>query len=109
MKLLHCPINGLRPISEFVYGGEYRELPDPQQASDQAWSQAVLMRHNAPGVKREWWYHWPSGTWLIAMRNSATDEIQRTCLFSEMAAVFGLTAVPGDASTQGDAPQGAQP
>ena len=27
MKLLPCPINGLRPISEFVYGGEYREMP----------------------------------------------------------------------------------
>ena len=30
MKLLTCPINGPRPVSEFVYGGEVRPMPDPE-------------------------------------------------------------------------------
>ncbi len=29
MKLMHCPLNGPRNISEFVCGGEVREEPDP--------------------------------------------------------------------------------
>ncbi|MDA8879001.1 sarcosine oxidase subunit delta, partial [Porticoccaceae bacterium] len=28
MKLLPCPLNGLRNISEFTYGGEYHPMPD---------------------------------------------------------------------------------
>ncbi|MEY2854751.1 MAG: Sarcosine oxidase, delta subunit family, partial [Pseudomonadota bacterium] len=24
MKLIPCPLNGLRPVDEFVYGGEVR-------------------------------------------------------------------------------------
>lgn len=110
MKLLNCPINGLRPISEFVYGGEYRVLPDPDQASDHVWSQALLMRDNAPGTKREWWYHWPSGTWLIALRNTVTDEIQHTCLFSDMQTAEKTTdKTTSKHGVQGDAPEGTSP
>ncbi|MCU0870474.1 MAG: sarcosine oxidase subunit delta, partial [Burkholderiales bacterium] len=29
MKLLTCPVNGPRPVAEFVYGGEVRPMPDP--------------------------------------------------------------------------------
>ncbi len=37
MKLLLCPINGLRPVSEFAYGGEVpRRCPDPATCSDDA-------------------------------------------------------------------------
>jgi len=28
-KLLRCPINGPRPVSEFQYAGEIRTMPDP--------------------------------------------------------------------------------
>ena len=34
MKIMPCPLNGPRPIQEFQYGGELRDMPDPQQASD---------------------------------------------------------------------------
>ncbi|MDX1916080.1 MAG: sarcosine oxidase subunit delta [Methylophilus sp.] len=82
MKLLTCPINGSRPISEFVFGGEYREMPNPDTCSDQEWSAYVFNRNGAPGVKKEWWFHSPSGTWFIAERNTVTDEVVRTYLLS---------------------------
>lgn len=34
MKLLQCPVNGLRPIQEFAYGGPFRPMPEPQTSSD---------------------------------------------------------------------------
>lgn len=75
-----CPINGPRPVSEFAYGGEVREMPNPETATDHEWADYVFNRNGAPGIKREWWHHLPSGTWFIAERDTASDEIQRTYL-----------------------------
>ena len=80
MKLLNCPINGIRPISEFVYGGTYRDMPNPDDMSDAEWASYVYNRNNAPGIKKEWWYHSPSGTWFIAERNTMSDEVMDTYL-----------------------------
>ena len=33
MKILTCPINGPRNISEFVWGGELKSMPDPATRS----------------------------------------------------------------------------
>jgi sarcosine oxidase, subunit delta len=81
MKLMTCPINGRRAISEFAYGGELREMPDPATVSDQAWADYVFNRSGVPGVKREWWCHTPSGVWFIAERDTRTDTILRTYLY----------------------------
>ena len=86
MKQLRCPINGLRPLQEFVFGGEYREMPDPGTASDGEWGDYVFNRSGAPGVKREWWYHIASGVWFLAERDTLKDEVIRTYLFEEMQA-----------------------
>jgi sarcosine oxidase subunit delta len=83
MKLLNCPINGLRPVDEFAYGGELREQPDALGCTDAEWAGYVFDRNGAPGIKKEWWYHVPSGTWFIAERNTATDSVQRTYLWEE--------------------------
>lgn len=80
MKLLTCPINGTRPITEFVFGGEYRLMPDPDTSSDTEWAAYVHYRHGAPDIKKEWWYHTPSGTWIIAERNTSNDEVLCTYL-----------------------------
>ena len=85
MKLLQCPINGLRPITEFVSGGELRAMPDPDFATDEAWAEYVFFRDGAASVKKEWWYHVPSGVWFIAERDTAADVVLRTYLFSEPA------------------------
>jgi sarcosine oxidase, subunit delta len=81
MKLMTCPINGCRAISEFAYGGELREMPDPARASDQVWADYVFNRSGVPGVKKEWWCHTPSGVWFIAERDTTTDKILRTYLY----------------------------
>ncbi len=80
MKLMTCPINGPRAISEFTYGGELREMPDPT-TSDAVWASYVFNRTGIPGIKREWWCHTPSGVWFIAERDTTTDTIHRTFLY----------------------------
>ena len=80
MKLLRCPVNGLRPLQEFAFGGEVRPMPDPATATDAEWADYVFNRQGEPGVRREWWYHLPSGTWFIAERDNLKDEVIRTYL-----------------------------
>jgi sarcosine oxidase subunit delta len=82
MKLLTCPVNGARPLSEFVYGGEVRAMPDAS-ASDAAWADYVFNRAGEPGVRREWWYHVASGTWFVAERDDLNDEFVRTYLYAD--------------------------
>lgn len=86
MKMMTCPINGARPISEFVCGGEVRSMPDPKTVDDATWANYVFHRNSAPGIKKEWWCHTPSNTWFIADRNTQTDTILRTYLFDGEAA-----------------------
>jgi sarcosine oxidase subunit delta len=83
MKIMTCPINGARPVSEFVYGGEVRIMPAPQMSDDRTWADYVFNRNGAPGIKQEWWCHTPSNTWFVAERNTQTDEILRTYLYGE--------------------------
>lgn len=82
MKLLTCPINGPRPLSEFLFGGELRPAPDPSIVTDQQWADYVFNRQGEPGVRKEWWYHLASGTWFIAERDNQKDEVLRTYLYS---------------------------
>ena len=85
MKLLRCPLNGERNISEFVCGGEVRRSPDPSAASDAQWADHLFLHDNIAGLVREWWFHVPSGYWFIAERNTETGEILRTYPPEELA------------------------
>ncbi|HED13801.1 MAG TPA: sarcosine oxidase subunit delta [Gammaproteobacteria bacterium] len=78
MKMMNCPLNGPRNISEFVFGGEVRKQPDPDHCSDIEWADYVFYSDNRLGIVTEWWLHAPSGYWFIAERHTATGEIQRT-------------------------------
>lgn len=78
MKMLCCPLNGLRNISEFVHGGELREMPDPNTCTDREWAEYVFYPPNHAGVIAEWWLHVPSGYWFIVERDRLTDEVLRT-------------------------------
>ncbi|MEJ2059844.1 MAG: sarcosine oxidase subunit delta [Gammaproteobacteria bacterium] len=78
MKLIDCPFIGPRPAAEFVYGGAWRPMPDAEQCSDAEWGCYVFHRDSVPGTKRELWYHGPSGTWLVAERDTLTDRFLRT-------------------------------
>ena len=78
MKIMVCPLNGPRPVSEFAYGGAVRAMPDPDSCSDAEWSDYVFNRAGAPGIKREWWCHIASGFWFIAERDTARDLVTGT-------------------------------
>lgn len=84
MKIMHCPLNGPRNISEFVPGSEVTTMPEPDNASDQEWADYVWMHNNTAGVVTEWWCHSPTSYWFIAERNTVTDEIIRTYPASEL-------------------------
>lgn len=78
MKILVCPLNGARPVTEFAYGGEVRPSPDPDTCSDEVWSQYVFNRSGSPGVKYEWWCHIASGFWFVVLRDTASDTVRAT-------------------------------
>ena len=81
MKLIRCPINGVRPLQEFAFGGEVRTMPDPAKCSDAEWADYVFNRSGEPGLKEEWWYHLASGTWFIVERDTLKDEFVRSYLY----------------------------
>ncbi len=78
MKIMVCPLNGPRNISEFACRGEVKTMPDPDKASDRDWADYLFMQSNAAGVVREWWIHLPSSYWFIAERDTTTGEIVKT-------------------------------
>ena len=78
MKIMTCPLNGPRNISEFIYGGEVVAMPDPNRSTDAEWADYVFLEENRAGVVREWWCHAPTSFWFIAERDTVRDEILRT-------------------------------
>ncbi len=78
MKIMTCPVNGPRNISEFAWGGEIKPSPDPATCTDTEWTDHLFLEANVAGVISEWWLHTPTNTWFIARRNTVTDEILET-------------------------------
>ena len=94
MKQLSCPLNGVRPVSEFAYGGEVRDMPNPDTCSDEQWTDYVFNRSGVPGVKREWWCHIASGFWFIVERDTTTDVVVATYTVDKLAAAKLAAARP---------------
>jgi sarcosine oxidase subunit delta len=84
MKLIECSHIGARPQSEFSYGGAVRDVVDPGSASESHWGRYVFNRDSVPGVKREWWYHNPTGMWFVLERDTVSDEIVGEVEMSEV-------------------------
>ncbi|QMU60362.1 MAG: sarcosine oxidase subunit delta [Gammaproteobacteria bacterium] len=78
MKIMNCPLNGPRNISEFICFGEVTDMPNPNELSDEQWADFTWMSNNTAGVIREWWCHTATTFWFIAERNTVTDEILNT-------------------------------
>lgn len=64
-----CPDIGVRPRSEFRWGGYVK---DAGQAAPQEWQQQLWLGEPS-GAMREWWYHIPSERWYIASRDVASE------------------------------------
>lgn len=84
MKQLFCPLNGLRNISEFSYGGEYHTAPDHHNSSSREWAEHVFFAENKAGWVTEWWCHLPTSYWFLVERNTITDEIRRSFQSSDL-------------------------
>lgn len=87
MKQLDCPLIGVRPVSEFVYGGAVRPAqlgdPDPDELAVH-----VFHRDGSPRVLCEWWYHRPTGRWFVLERDTATNEVHKVVPPEEVAYVI---------------------
>lgn len=89
MKILHCPLNGPRSISEFTYGGEYREYRDPSAYEDRDWAEHVFFSDNTAGIVVEWWCHTATSFWFLAERDTRSDTILRTFSATKITDVGG--------------------
>lgn len=78
MKILNCPLNGPRNISEFTYGGELKAMPNADTCSDVEWADYVFNSDNDAGVVTEWWMHTPSNYWFLVERHTVTEKVIRT-------------------------------
>jgi sarcosine oxidase subunit delta len=78
MKLLTCPMNGPRNISEFQYLGPVRPMPDPETTSDADWAAYLFRAENRRGTTMEWWRHTPSNYVFLAERDLGTGFVLRT-------------------------------
>ena len=68
-----CPHCGLRPYTEFTFGGELRELESPDPESDFA---RVYLRENR-GLQAERWFHaYGCRRWLTLRRDVETNRIE---------------------------------
>lgn len=104
MKIMNCPLNGPRNISEFVFGGEVTDMPMAISAPDVEWADYVFLENNSAGVVREWWLHTTSGYWFIAERNTTTDEIICTYPASQIFAErLELEQLPEENNNEGGA------
>ena len=77
MKLLTCPVNGPRNITEFQYLGPVRSAHADQPGQ---LIEALFFAENPLGVLKEWWRHTPSNTVFTAERHTVTDQIMATYL-----------------------------
>lgn len=89
MKQMTCPLNGLRNMDEFIYGGPLKSMP-ATDAPAQAWADYTFGEDNAEGRVFEWWLHTPSSFWFIAERDTVSDEVIRTMAFADLQATASV-------------------
>ncbi len=77
MKIMICPVNGPRNISEFQWLGPVHEAAE---VTGENLVDRLFFAPNPMGVLREWWRHTTSSTVFIAERDLTSDEILRTYL-----------------------------
>ena len=75
MKIIPCPQNGPRPVSEFTFSGAVEEDKQDTRHATQNWAEEVFFKENGTGVVKELWRHNPSAFWLYVERCRVTDRI----------------------------------
>lgn len=76
--LLPCPECGPRDVYEFRWGGAQSHRPAPDSPPD-VWVSYLYLRDNEAGRQQEWWYHRRGcRRWFLAVRDTRTNEVERT-------------------------------
>lgn len=76
--LLRCPHCGDRSAYEFRFGGEVKQRPAPD-APEQDWTRYTYVKGNEAGMQKEWWYHrFGCRRWMLAVRNTVTNQVLET-------------------------------
>jgi sarcosine oxidase subunit delta len=76
MLQIQCPYCGVRPESEFAYGGEAHiaRPTDPSTLNDDQWAEFLYMRTNTKGVHAERWRHARGcNRFFNALRDTTSD------------------------------------
>ncbi len=69
-----CPHCGLRPYTEFSFGGELRPIEAATVEEDFA---RVFLPENAAGPQEERWFHaFGCRRWLTITRDTTTNEVR---------------------------------
>lgn len=77
MMLLPCPWCGPRNATEFRYGGEAGQRPDPATTTPGQWRRYLYFHRNPLGVVRETWYHRAGcRRFLTVERHTGTNEVR---------------------------------
>ena len=80
---LPCPRCGLRSVYEFRFGGETRTPPGDTDLT--RWYAYHFNRANVAGAQQELWFHRGGcHQWLVAERDTATNEVRSMRLLSEV-------------------------
>ena len=68
-----CPNCGVRPHTEFAFGGEDRPRTAPDPGTE---FERVFYPANVEGTQRERWYHaLGCRSWFVVTRDTRTDRI----------------------------------
>jgi heterotetrameric sarcosine oxidase delta subunit len=76
MLWLDCPNCGRRPLDEFTFGGERREVPDWITDPDERDFDEVWVFENPAGLTTERWFHsFGCRRWLTVRRDTSIDQV----------------------------------
>jgi sarcosine oxidase subunit delta len=93
--LIPCPNCGPRDVNEFNFSGEVRRR-SAHDASTRELRSYLYLRKNTAGVQREWWYHrLGCEAWLIAERDTRTNEVLAIELASSEPAAAPVAQISG--------------
>ena len=73
MKIIHCPVIGSRPSTEFTVIGV--SSPEPEDLGDLNTGAWVFNRDSIPEERTEWWYHGATQLWFKVRRHTGADRI----------------------------------
>jgi heterotetrameric sarcosine oxidase delta subunit len=76
MLWLDCPRCGRRPLEEFAFGGEVRDVPDSISDPDARDYDEVWIFENPDGETTERWFHAHGcRRWLTIRRDTRVDQV----------------------------------